>query len=735
GMATSIPPHNLNEVADAVVAMIDDPDVTLDDILDVLPSPDFPTGGVICGRYGIRQGYQTGRSTLILRAKTHFETERNADVIVVTEIPYMETRDRIREKLELLVREERVKGIARVVDLTDRMVPPHQVLLHIVLKRDADKDVVLNQLFRYSPLQSTISVILLALVANRPLLMTILDLLREFIRHRVDVIRRRTEFLLAEARKRKHTVEGLLIAQIDIDKVISTIRNSPSRAEARTRLQQIDVPAELVARSLGADGFRSFQEEKGVAENYQLSANQAEAIVSMQLGSLANLERENLGGEHRKLLDEIREHLRLLSNEDNIRALVREDMLELKKKYGDARRTEISDEELTDVDPSALITEEPMVVTLSQRGYVKRTPLKTYQAQNRGGKGIKGAVTDEEDPIQHLFVASTHDYLLFFTNQGKVYWQKVYELPLQARVTKGRALVNLLSLKEDERVSNCLAVREFDDAHFLMIATRGGVVKKTPLSAYSRPMKGGIIAIKLDEKDELIDVRIVSAGDDVVLATRNGMSIRFSHGDARSMGRATHGVKGISLAADDSVVGMVVADPEMTLLTVCENGFGKRTPFGPGILDNGEDESEESDETVELNGEDGPESDADLAEPPDAEPAAIGDGEAGTAGDGEQSAAARPYRGNMRYRRQRRGGKGLRDIRTTERNGKVIDAIAIAASDEVLMVTAGGKIQRIRAADISQVGRNTQGVRVIRLDESDSLVSIARIPGEIAAEK
>ena len=710
GMATSIPPHNLGEVSGAVVAMIDDPDATIDDILEVLPAPDFPTGGVICGRFGVRQGYQTGRSTITVRAKTHFDTEKKADVIVVTEIPYLETRDRIREKLEALVRDNRIKGIARIVDLTDRKIPPYEVRLHIVLKRDADKEVVLNQLYRYSPLQTTVSMILLALVGNRPKMMSILELLQEFVRHRVDVIRRRTEFLLAEAKKRKHTVEGLLIAQIDIDQIIDTIRSSPSRAEARNRLQQIDVPAELVARALGEDGFRSFQSEKGVAEDYQLSANQSEAIVSMQLGSLANLERENLSGEHRKLLDGIAEYLHLLSDEDHIRALVREDMLELKKKYGDARRTEISDDELTDVDAGDLIAEEPMVVTLSQRGYVKRTPLTTYQAQNRGGKGIKGAVSDDEDPIQHLFVSSTHDYLLFFTDRGKVYWQKVYDLPLQQRVSKGRALVNLLSLQEDERVSNCLAVNNFEDDRFLLIATRGGLVKKTPLSAYGRPQKGGIIAIRLDEGDELIDVRIVSAGDDVVLATHDGMSIRFSQEDARSMGRATRGVKGITLMRGDAVVGMVVADENMTLLTVCERGYGKRTPFGPAEMENGDEES------LEIIGDDEPITDDTELEI---------DGEEGL------DEAAKAYRGNMRYRRQRRGGKGLRDIRTSTRNGKVIDATAVADNDEVLMVTAGGKIQRIRAEDISQVGRNTQGVRVIRLNDADALVSIARIPGEV----
>ncbi len=713
GMATSIPPHNLAEVADAVVLMIDDPECSIDDILDVLPGPDFPTGGLICGRLGIRQGYMQGRSTITLRARTHFETEKNADVIVVTEIPYLETRDRIREKLEMLIREERIKEIARVVDFTDRKTPEWQVRLHIVLKRDADKDVVLNKLYQYSPLQTTVSLIMLALVGNRPQILSMKDLLLEFIRHRINVIRRRTEFLLAEARKRKHTVEGLIIAQIDIDEVIKTIRAAASRAEARENLQKIDIAAELIARALGEQGFKAFQDEKGVAETYQLSANQAEAIVAMQLGSLANLERENLRGEHKKLLDDIAEYLRLLSDEANIRAVVREDMLELKKKYGDARRTEILEEELSDIDKADLIAEEPMVVTLSQKGYVKRTPLSVYQAQNRGGKGIRGAKLDEEDPLKHVFVSSTHDYLLFFTDRGKVHWQKVYDLPLQTRTSKGRAVVNLLSLQDpEERVTSCLAVREFTDDRFLMMATRNGTVKKTALSAYSRPMKGGIIAIKLDEGDVLIDVSIVSADDDVVLATRNGMSIRFSQEDARAMGRATHGVRGIMLTGDDQVVGMVVANPEMCLLTACENGYGKRTSFGPGVLENGEQEVSDAEE---------PESD-EVAESEEETPM-------GDEGADEESAGA--YRGNMRYRRQRRGGKGLRDIRTTARNGKVVDVVAVNDGDEVIMVSSRGQIQRVRASDISQVGRNTQGVRIMRLDEGDTLASLARIPAEI----
>ncbi len=711
GMATSVPPHNLAEVCNAAIVLIDNPDAGLDDLLEVLEGPDFPTGGIICGRMGLRQGYLTGRSTMTMRARTHFEEDKNHDVIVVTEIPYLETRDRLREKLEELVRDERIKGIARIIDLTDRTLPAWQVRLHIVIKRDADKEVVLNQLFQYSPLQGTFSFIMLALVGSRPQLLTLKETLQEFLRHRVDVIRRRTEFLLAEARKRKHTVEGLLIAQLNIDEVISTIRKSSSRAVAREELQKITVPGELIARALGDKGYEAFQGERGIAAEYSLSQTQAEAIVAMQLGSLAGLERDKLGEEFSKLLDEIAEYVRILSDEANILAIIRGEMEMLAAKYNDKRRTTITDEELTYVDRADLITEEPMVVTLSHRGYIKRMALDTYQAQHRGGRGITGAKVEEDDPIEHLFVASTHDFLLFFTDRGKVFWQKVYDLPLLSRTSKGRALVNLLQLQEGEKIFSCLAVRHFDEVRQLLMATRKGIVKKTPLAAYSRPKKGGIIAIKLEEGDELIDVVIVGPTNDVLLATANGHSIRFAQSDARSMGRNSRGVKGIKLSKGDHVVGMVVADPEMDLLSICENGYGKRTPFG----------YEEPIVVVEapVVSEDGAEDDVPADEPPAVDEPDEVDGE------GEEA-----QKSSMRYRRQKRGGKGLVNIKTTARNGKVVDIIGVSEQDEVLMVTSQGKIQRIRVRDINQIGRGTQGVTIIRMEEGDTVASIARVPSE-----
>ena len=716
GMATSIPPHNLGEVADAVIKLIDNPEATLDDLMDVLPGPDFPTGGVICGRFGIKQGYATGRSTLTLRAKTHFEVEKKSDVIVVTEIPFMETRDRVREKIEQLIRDDRIKGISRVVDFTDRKLPTWQCRIHIYLKRDFDPEVVLNQLFKLSSLQGTVSMILLALVGDRPQTLTLPRMLDEFLRHRVDVIRRRTEHQLAAARKRKHTVEGLMIAQLNIDEVIQTIRDAASRSAAKEDLQNITVPREMIERALGNDGFARFMEEQGDKSEYSLSPNQAEAIVSMQLGSLANLERGRLSEEHAGLLETIAGCVELLSDEANIRAVVRDDMEEMKAKYASGRRTEIDPNELGDVNRDDLITEESMVVTISQRGYLKRTPLSEYQAQHRGGKGITGAKTDEEDAVEQLFVASTHAWLLFFTDRGRVHWQKVYDLPQGSRTAKGRAMANVLSLEPEERVINCVWVRQWDEAgessgedagRFLLMATRKGIIKKTALSAYSRPQKNGIIAINLDDDDTLIDVDKVSPGQDVVLSTASGMAIRFTESDARAMGRNTRGVKGINLAKGDTCVAMEVVQPGADLLTITENGYGKRTPFGD--LD---DAIADTDDSSDADAGDGDDAD----EPTD------------------ESTEASGYSGNARYRRQRRGGKGLRDIKTTQRNGRVVGALAVVEGDDILMVSTGGKIQRVHAGDISEVGRNTQGVRIMRLSGSDAVASIARIPAEVEVD-
>jgi DNA gyrase subunit A len=684
GMATSIPPHNAREVCDSLIRLIENPEVSIDELLEIMPGPDFPTGGVICGRAAIRRGYHTGRSTIVVRAKTRIEEHKKGRFrIVVSEIPFQQARDRVVERIAALVNEGRIKGISGVRDESDLKEP---VRLIIDIKRDGDPDVILNQLYQFSPLQDSFSIILLALVDGKPRVLSVKGMLEEFLRHRVTVIRRRTQFLLQKARQRKHTVEGLLLALANIDEIIKIIRSSGTQAEAKQRLCQVECPAAMLERALGDDGFAIFAEERGEADVYHLTPVQADAILRMTLGQLVNLEQEKLGGEHAKLLQEIREYLRILSDEQNILDIVREDLEQIKKRHGDARRTEISGEEIGSIDLEDLIEEENMVVSISHAGYIKRTAVSTYRSQRRGGKGLKGAKTDDEDPIEHLFVASTHDYLMFFTNKGRVFWQKVYDLPNLSRDSRGRNIVNLLQLEADEKIADCRQVRDFDvPDHFLLMATKNGLVKKTALKAYRRPMKRGIIAIKLRESDELVDVVVTKPGDEIVIATANGMAIRFPQEDARPMGRNSSGVKGVSLKGDDELVGMVVADPDATLLTACEHGYGKRTPFGPGGA-----EAETEDEN--------------------------GDDNAGSS--------------TARYRTQKRGGLGVRDIKATTRNGKVIGIVRCTDDDDVLMMTARGKIQRIACSDISVIGRNTQGVRIMSLDDGDTLAAVKRVPKE-----
>jgi len=700
GMATSIPPHNPTEVCDALIRLVDDPDVSIEELMEIIPGPDFPTGGVICGRAGIRRGYKTGRSTIVVRARCTIEEAKGSrSRIVVTEIPYQQYRDRVIEKIAALVNGDKIKGISGIRDESDLKEP---VRLVIELKRDADPEVVLNQLYQFSPLQDTFSVILLALVDGKPRELTLKEMLQEFIRHRVTVIRRRTQFLLARARRRKHTVEGLLLALANIDEVIRTIRASRTQPEAKAGIMAIACPAPLMQRALGDAGYANFVQERGAAESYTLTSVQADAILRMTLGQLVNLEQERLSDEHAQLLLEITDYLDILAHQERIYGIIREDLEEIKRRFGDKRRTEISHEELGHIDLEDLITEETMVVSISHRGYIKRTPSSVYNIQRRGGKGLKGAKTDEDDPIEHLFVASTHAYLLFLTTTGKVRWQKVYDLPQLGRDSKGRAIVNVLNLDPDEQIAQCLAIRDFNQpGHFVMMATSDGLIKKTPLEQYSRPKRGGIIAIKLREGDSLIDAAVIGPENEVVLVTATGMAIRFNERDARPMGRNTSGVRGIRLSKGDSVVGMVVADPEATLLTVCEKGYGKRTYFGPNAVVEDDTDGDGS----EAGGED----------------AVVAAGE--ELSDESTSSSAR-------YRTQRRGGKGVRDIRTSARNGKVISIARVNDDDEIFMMTAKGKIQRIAAADISIIGRNTQGVRLMNVDEGDSLIAIVRVPPE-----
>jgi DNA gyrase subunit A len=704
GMATSIPPHNLGEVCRGIVALIDNPQITVPELMEYIPGPDFPTGGIICGKTAIWKGYETGRSTVIVRSKTTVE-ERKSDRfrIIVNDIPYQQSRDAVHQKIVAAANEGRIPGIAGVRDESDLKEP---VRLVIDLKKDTDPDVMLNQLYKFTPIQDSFSIILLALVDGKPRTLSLKEMLQEFVRHRFTVIRRRTQFLLARARRRKHTVQGLLLAHANIDEVIRVIRASKTQAEAKEALIAIKTPVAMLRRALGDVGFSQYQEERGVAEEYSLTPVQADAILKMTLGQLVNLEQEKLVDEHTKLIEQIGELLGILADEGKIYAMIRADCEELARKHGDARRTLLTDEEIGEVDVEDLIEEETMVVSISHNGYIKRTPASVYRAQRRGGKGIKGAKADEEDPVEHLFVTSTHDYLLFFTTKGKVYWQKVYNLPQLSRESKGRAVVNLLNLAEDEKIADCRAVRDFDKPdHYLMMATRKGLVKKTELKAYSRPLKSGIIAIKLKENDELIDCAITKQGDEIVLSTAGGMAIRFNEADARPMGRNTSGVKGVTLSKDDQLVGMVVADPEATLLTACANGYGKRTPFGPNA------EAGAGDSGLGTGEEEG------LAAP-------------GSAGGSDEETEAEGSSSSFRYRTQRRGGKGLRDIKTTERNGPVIGIVPVKDDDELMMMTARGKIQRVKVSDFNPIGRNTQGVRIMSLEEGDSLAAIVCVPKE-----
>ncbi len=633
GMATSLPPHNLNEVVDALVALLDDPEVSVEEILKIVPGPDFPTGGIICGREGIDQAYRTGRGLLTLRGRVEVESKKDRDVLVVTEIPYQQRKSAIIERIAELVKEDRIGGISDIRDESDR----DGIRIVIELKKGEETQVVLNQLYEYTPLQTTISVINLALHGGRPRTLTLKQLLECHRDHRFETIRRRTAFLLRKAEERLHIAQGLAIAVDHIDEVVSIIRKSANTPEAKRNLQA----------------------------RFSLSEIQSQAIVDMRLGRLTGLERTKLEEEIASLRKEIAEYQAILGDHAKVFALIRAEILDLREKYGDKRRTEIAGavERFVAED---LIPEESMVVTVTRDGYIKRTALTALRAQGRGGKGVIGSETKEGDILSQLFVASTHDYLLLFSDDGKVRWLKVHALPELGRAAKGRAIGNLLALRDGVKITSILPVDAFDGRHILF-STRLGVVKKTPLAAYSRPKRGGIIAIRIDEGDRLVGVGLTSGAEDVILATHDGYAIRFPEGNARPMGRSTRGVRGITLRKDDFVVDMVIAKPGVTLLTACEKGRGKRTAL---------DE----------------------------------------------------------YRRTRRGGKGIINIRTTEKNGKVENLLAVSDEDQLLLVSEKGQIVRIRTKDISVIGRATQGVKLIDLAEGDRLVAAEQVVREEAQE-
>ncbi len=697
GMATDIPPHNLREICDGLIRMIDEPDVSPQALLEIIPGPDFPTGGVIMGRQGIVDGYSGRRSRIHLRARAEIfeEAKGKTPSILIREVPYAVTRNKLMSDIGELVKADRIPGITGIRDESSaRTGEPVRIVVE--LKKGTDPHLVLNQLYQFSPLQSTVSIGLLALVDGKAEMLSLWEMMRKFLDHRVVVIRRRTQFLLREAKRRSHVLEGQLIALSSLDEVIRIIRAAPSRAQAKIELQGMVVAASVLERALGEDGFGTLQRELGITDSYRMTEQQAEAVVRLQLGQLANLERDEILKEFKTLRGQIREYEELLADESKIYTIIRTDLAEMRDKYGNDRRTEISDDGGT-VDLEDLIVDEPNVVTMTHEGFLKRMPMDTYRVQGRGGKGVQGG-TRENDFVEHFFVASTKDYLLCFTDKGQCYWLRVFNIPTASRTSAGRSIANVLQLKDDEKITSLIPVKNFDGNFSLTMATKRGLVKKTPLADYSRPRAGGIIGINLEEGDTLMDVALTRAGDELILSTRNGMAIRFDEADAREVGRNSKGVKGINLGKDDEVVGMVVADPVGYLLTVCENGYGKRTPFGPNTA--GDAVDEEPEETP--------------AEPTD--------------GESETSPSA------MRYRKQRRAGKGLRDIKTSERNGRVVAIVAVRDGDEIMLISKDGMVTRSKVEDIRIVGRNTQGVRVMNLNENDKLVTLAKVAQENVGE-
>jgi len=665
GMATNIPPHNIAEICDALLLVIEDADCGFKDIIKCLPGPDFPTGGIICGRKGIMDAYTTGRGHLTVRGKVDIETsKRGKGRIVITEIPYMVVKTTIVSKIADCVHNNTLPEVADVRDESDR----RGLRIVVDLKKDTDAEIVLNKLYRYTPLQSTFAIANIALVNNRPEILNIREILDCFIEHRKTVVRRRSRFLLKRCRNRAHVLEGLILAVSDIDEIIDLIKKSPDTPAAKLNLMEKPLQlAEVV--TLKKILPKAFIKEKSKGKHF-LTGPQADAILTMQLQRLTGLEIEKLAREYADLTEQIEGYEAILASENVLLDIIREDIYEIKEKYGDARRTKITAkaEQLAVED---LIAEEEVIVTVSHSGYVKRMPMDTYRRQARGGRGIIGSDTKEGDFIKHLFIASTHDYLLIFTNRGKCYWLKVYDVPSMSRQSKGRNIVNLLSLG-NQQVASIINVSSFDDKddedvpqRQLVMATKNGIIKKTRLSAYGNPRATGVIAINLDPNDDLIGVALTTGTDHIILGTRDGMTIRFDENQVRSMGRASRGVKGIKLRSGDAVVGMVIVEEKAALFTVCENGYGKRT-------------------------------------------------------------------GLENYRPQSRGGVGLKNIKTTARNGKVVALKAVQNKDDLMMITAKGMIIRTGLDQIRSIGRNTQGVRLIKLKPDDKLVAAEKIVAEDA---
>ena len=637
GMATKIPPHNLREVAGGLKALIDDPDISIAELIEHVKAPDFPTGGIIYGMNGVQQAYTTGRGLIYIRARADIETLKNGrENIVVTEIPFLVNKASLLEKIADLVRDKTIDGLANIRDESGRKG------LRIVFecKRDAQAEVVLNQLYSHSMLQTTYGVMMLAIVDGRPETLNLKQMLQHYIDHRHEVILRRTQYDLERAEARAHILEGLRVALDYIDLVIETIRNSSNPADAQERLSVLR-PADT-------------------GTPIELSERQVQAILSMPLQRLTGLERDKIEGEYKELMTTIEDQRGILASRERQMQIIKDEIDEITERFGDERRTEIvySAEEF---DIEDLIAEEDMVVTISRSGYIKRLPPRAYRVQNRGGRGVKGMKTKEEDFVEHLFVASTHSYIMFLTAKGKCYWLKVFRIPEGDRTAQGRSIANLLPLEQDDQICAIVPVREFSDDRYLFTATRKGIVKKTRLSAYQNIRRDGIIALKIQDDDDLIGAAITDGQQDIALLTRNGQAMRFGESEVRSMGRVSTGVKGINLRQEDEVVDMVVVRESSTLLTICENGYGKRT-------------------------------------------------------------------GQTEYPSKHRAGQGVIDIKTSSRNGPVVACREIEAEEEVMVVTQNGVMIRIPVQGISTIGRNTQGVRLINLDEGDRVIDMAPLP-------
>ncbi len=662
GMATNIPPHNLGEVVDACLALIDDPALTVADLMRHISGPDFPTAGLINGAQGIREAYETGRGRVQMRARTEVETDeaRNRQAIIVTELPYQVNKARLIEKIAELVKDKKIEGISELRDESDK----DGLRIYIELRRGESAEVVLNNLFLHTSLQCVFGVNMVALVEGQPRLLNLKQVLEAFLTHRREVVVRRTVFDLRKARERAHIVEGLAVALANLDPLIALIRSAVDPAAARAALLERFWMPGLVMDLLGQSGAAVSRPEDLPAEfglstaGYRLSPTQAQAILDLRLHRLTGLEQQKLLDEYQELLRRIEDYLEILTVPERLTAVIRAELTELRAQYGDARRTAILSDE-RNLNLEDLITEEAMVVTLSHAGYVKSQPLTLYRAQRRGGRGRAATTVKEEDFVDKLFIASTHDTILCFSNRGRVYWKKVYELPQAGRTARGKPIVNLLPLEEGERINAVLPVREFDNQHYLFFATAGGTVKKTPLSEYSRPRPSGIIAIDLREGDQLVNVALTHGQRDIMLFTDAGKALRFVETEVRNMGRSACGVRGIRLEQGQKVIALIVVD-EGAVLTVTENGYGKRTPVAD-------------------------------------------------------------------YPRRGRGGQGVISIQTSERNGRVIGAVQVESDHEIMLITDGGTLVRTPVEGISLVGRNTQGVTLIKLQGSEKLTGIERI--------